>query len=145
MADWQYHHHPAAQSCCRRGWQRHWHLVAVQTRLQTAARAPAAGRRGRGLLLADGGASSCWQRAALAPGGRRRRGHLRLCSAVTPKFVPLNLSPYIPLTCHVSVLFPPISPPCTAVPPKSFPYIPLQPIKYHFLYLLFTSYQFFIN
>jgi hypothetical protein len=47
---------------------------------------------------------------------------LRLCSAVT-----LNFSHYIPLMCHISVLFPPISPPCTAVPPKSFPYTPLQP------------------
>jgi hypothetical protein len=46
---------------------------------------------------------------------------VRLCSAVTPKFLP-----YIPLTCHVSVLFPPISPPCTAVPPKSFPYTSLS-------------------
>jgi hypothetical protein len=35
--------------------------------------------------------------------------------------LPLNFSPYISLMCHVSVLFPPISPPCTAVPPKSFP------------------------
>jgi hypothetical protein len=41
--------------------------------------------------------------------------------------LPLNLAPYIPLTCHVSVLFPPISQPCTAVPPKFFPYTPLQP------------------
>jgi hypothetical protein len=39
----------------------------------------------------------------------------------------LNLAPYIPLTCHVSVLFLPISQPCTAVPPKFFPYTPLQP------------------
>jgi hypothetical protein len=37
----------------------------------------------------------------------------------------LNFSPYIPLTCHVSVLFPPISSSCTTVPPKSFPYTPL--------------------
>jgi hypothetical protein len=38
---------------------------------------------------------------------------LRLCSAVTPKF-----PPYISLTCHISVLFSLISPPCTAVLPK---------------------------
>jgi hypothetical protein len=39
--------------------------------------------------------------------------------------LPLNFSPYITLTCHVSVLFPPISPPYTAVPSKSFPYTPI--------------------
>jgi hypothetical protein len=27
--------------------------------------------------VADGGAGSCWQTAALAPGGRRRRGQLK--------------------------------------------------------------------
>jgi hypothetical protein len=41
--------------------------------------------------------------------------------------LPLNFSSYILLTYHVSVLFPLISPPSTAVPPKSFPYTPLQP------------------
>jgi hypothetical protein len=47
---------------------------------------------------------------------------LRLRSAVTPKFLPLYPT-------HVSRQrsLPPISPPYTAVPPKSFPYTPLQP------------------
>jgi hypothetical protein len=40
---------------------------------------------------------------------------------------PLNFSPYISLTCHVSVLSPPISPRSTAVPPISNLYTPLHP------------------
>jgi hypothetical protein len=42
------------------------------------------------------------------------KSRLRLTSTV-----PLNFSPYIPLTCHVSVLSPPISPHSTTVPPIS--------------------------
>jgi hypothetical protein len=39
---------------------------------------------------------------------------------------PLNFSPYIPLTCHVSILSPPISPRSTAVPSISILYTPQQ-------------------
>jgi hypothetical protein len=47
---------------------------------------------------------------------------LRLCSAVNSKFVPLYLT-----RVARQRSFPSISPTCTAVPPKSFPYTPLQP------------------
>jgi hypothetical protein len=53
--------------------------------------------------------------------GSRARG-VRLSSAVPPKFLPLYLT-HVPRQRSL----PPISPPCTAVPPKSFPYTPLQP------------------
>jgi hypothetical protein len=46
---------------------------------------------------------------------------LRLSSAVIPKFLPLYLT-HVPRQRSL----PPISPPCTMVPPKSFPYTPLQ-------------------
>jgi hypothetical protein len=45
---------------------------------------------------------------------------------------PLNFSPYIPLTCHVSILSPPISSHSTAVPPISNLYTPPHKYYIHF-------------
>jgi hypothetical protein len=63
------------------------------------------------------------------------RYSLRLCSTV-----PLNFSPYIPLTCHISVLFPPISQRSTVVPPISNLYTPPQ--QYYILSSSTNSFTF---
>jgi hypothetical protein len=60
------------------------------------------------------GSSQCTALRSTPPPGRLMPcGRVvRLCSAIF-----LNFSPYISLTCHISVLFPPISSRSTAVPP----------------------------